>query len=415
MFTNRKSNLLNVSLIVVVILSFPIVYASIDYFKEHTFLFQDKSEADQYKNGDTIRIQIGFVGDIMAHMTQLEAQKINDSTYDFNNNYRWISSYFHANDLMIGNLETTFAGKELGYSAYPQFNTPDDLADALKNAGFDILSTANNHMYDKSTHGLMRTIDILNDRKIPFTGSRKSIEEKKYLIYNVKGVKIGVIAYTYESGRYGDTVTINGLRIKKEDTPLINSFDPHNLSETTELMRNDHERMKKEGAQFFITVIHWGYEYKSYPSEYQVALADSMNKIGVDVIFGSHPHVVQPVDYLYDTLTKQSTFVVYSAGNFISNQRFETLQNYSTEDGLYVEVELQKILKGPVTRSNVTLHPTWVNRYQVEGKYKYEVVPLYPILSSDSLKNTFTPEQIERMEGSFTRTKNLTQKKTSEE
>lgn len=400
----KNKNVGTLAITLLGLLLFSILFASISYTKPAICHFAETNEQIPSPNEDTTRIRIGFVGDIMAHLTQLNAQKQDDSTYDFNNNYVWLTSMFQANDLMIGNLETTFSGKEKGYSAYPMFNTPDALADALKNAGFDILSTANNHMYDRSTHGLLRTMQVLKEQQLLFTGSRSSTEEKRYLIYPVKGVNIGVIAYTYESGRYGDTVTINGLRIKKEDAARINSFNPQNLGETTAEMRKEYQNMLKEGADVVVFIIHWGDEYRIMPSAYQLSLADSLNKIGVDIVFGSHPHVVQPVDYLFDSVRQHTTLVVYSAGNFISNQRYETLENYNTEDGLYVEVTLQKTTANPIFIANASFYPTWVHKYQHEGKNVYEVVPTEYVLAQDSLKNKFTDAQLERMEKSRERT-----------
>lgn len=400
----KIKNVGTLALSVLGLLLFSILFASIAYTKPAICHFATTNEQTTSPEQDTTRIRIGFVGDIMAHLTQLNAQKRNDSTYDFHNNYVWLSAMFQANDLMIGNLETTFSGKEKGYSAYPMFNTPDALAEALKSAGFDILSTANNHMYDRSTYGLLRTMEVLKENQLLFTGSRASKEEKRYLIYPVKGVHVGVIAYTYESGRYGDTITINGLRIKKEDATRINSFNPENLGETTAEMRKEYQNMLQEGADVVVFIIHWGDEYRIKPSAYQLAMADSLNKIGVDIVFGSHPHVVQPVDYLFDSVCHHTTLVVYSAGNFISNQRYETLENYNTEDGLYVEVTLQKTAGTPISIANASFYPTWVNKYQREGRNVYEVVPLDYIMGQDSLINNFTAAQLERMEKSRERT-----------
>jgi len=247
-------------------------------------------------------------------------------------------------------------------------------------------------------------MQVLKENQLLFTGSRSSTAEKRYLIYPVKGVHVGVIAYTYESGRYGDTVTINGLRIKKEDAARINSFNPANLGETTAEMRREYKNMLQEGADVVVFIIHWGDEYRITPSAYQLALADSLNKIGVDIVFGSHPHVVQPVDYLFDSVHHHTTLVVYSAGNFISNQRYETLENYNTEDGLYVEVTLQKTAGTPISIANASFYPTWVNKYQREGRNVYEVVPLDYIMGQDSLINNFTAAQLERMAKSRERT-----------
>lgn len=368
--------------------------------------WNEKVSPEQPVINDTIFLQIGFVGDIMAHLTQVNAQKQEDSTYDFNNNYRWVSPLFRANDIMIGNLETTFAGEEKGYSSYPQFNTPDALAEALQNAGFNIISNANNHMFDQGADGLLRTIDVLRNHQLQVTGSKKTKEEKRYLIYESHRLKIGVISYTYESGREDGFLTINGIRVGKETEPLINSYDTANIIQTVDRMRKDITDMKNDSAEFLITVMHWGSEYKTLPNDYQIALADSMNKLGVDIILGSHPHVVQPIDFIFDSVHHHTTFVAYSAGNFISNQRFETLNNYYTEDGLYLEILLEKIKDSPLRISKIKLNPTWVNKYQTEGRNHYEVVPILQISSDEKAKSQFSEDQLKRMESSLQRTLN---------
>ncbi len=395
---NKKIIVIYLIITVITLLSFHVIQASIAKINSH-------KSALSYTN-DTIQIQIGFVGDIMAHLAQLDAQKTDSGSYNFNDNYRLMRFFFQSNNWMIGNLETTFTGPERGYSAYPLFNTPDPLAEALKNAGFDLLSTANNHMYDQGTDGLMRTMEVLSKNKLLFTGSRKNASEKNYIVYNVNGIKIGVIAYTYETTPdSSEFITINGLKIKKEDQTLINSFNPDKPAETVAKWRSDVTRMKKDSADFLITIIHWGNEYQLKPCGYQVALADSLNKLGIDIIFGSHPHVVQPFDFIYDSVRKHTTFVSYSSGNFISNQRFETLQNYNTEDGLYLEVKIMKIKNQKTQIYHIKPIPTWVNRYPKNGKFGYEVVPLPWILNNPNEKTNYTEEQWMRMTQSLERTR----------
>lgn len=354
---------------------------------------------------DTVRLQLGFVGDIMAHMTQVNAQLQQDGSYDFNENYVWVKPLFEANDLMIGNLETTFAGAEIGYSAYPRFNTPDALAQALANAGFDVLTTANNHMYDTGLSGLLRTIEIVKAQGIIPTGSQKALNETKHHLIVQKGIKLGIAAYTYESGRVRDMITINGIAVSKGDEALINSFDPSDIQGSVERFRTQVAAMRRDSAEVLIFVMHWGEEYQTKPNAYQRALADSLNKLGVDLIFGSHPHVVQPTAYLLDPQRNHTTYVAYSAGNFISNQRFETLQNYNTEDGLYVEVELHKIGNEPVRVRAVREYPTWVRRASEGGKYRYEVVPLVQILADSVALRSFSAAEQERIRQSLQRTR----------
>lgn len=393
----RKKRIIFILILFLGLCSIPIIHASIYTSAKHSAIVNPEN--------DSIVVQIGFVGDIMAHMAQLNAQKLEDGTYDFNNNYKWMAPYFQKNDLMIGNIETTFAGEEQGYSTYPIFNTPDALLDALKNSGFDILSTANNHMYDQGSLGLFRTIQILKSKNILFTGSRENVEDSRYLIRSVKGIKIGFLAYTYETtGDDSIGVTINGLKIKKVDVPFINSFNPSNIEETVLEWKAEIKKIKQEGAQIIVMILHWGNEYQTTPCHYQLALADSLNKMGVDIIFGSHPHVVQPIDFIVDNTNNHVTYVSYSSGNFISNQRYETLENYNTEDGLYTEIQLLKTPNSPVQIYKINPVPLWVNRYSSGEKFKYEVIPLPQIMKNQTVDSTFTPEQMTRMGQSYLRT-----------
>lgn len=393
----RKKRIIFILILVFGLFSISIIHASI-----HT---SAKNSAIVNPENDSIVVQIGFVGDIMAHMAQLNAQKMEDGTYDFNNNYVWMTPYFQKNDLMIGNIETTFAGEKQGYSTYPIFNTPDALLDALKNSGFDILSTANNHMYDQGSVGLFRTIQVLKAKNILFTGSRERETDPRFLIDLVKGIKIGIIGYTYETtGKDTGSVTINGLKIKNGDVPFINSFNPSNIDETVAEWKSEVHKMRQEGAQIVIMIVHWGNEYQTTPCNYQVALADSLNKMGVDIIFGSHPHVVQPIDFILDSMNNHITYISYSSGNFISNQRYETLENYNTEDGLYTEIQILKTAHAPAQIYKINTIPTWVNRFANGEKFRYEVIPLPQIMKNKTVDSTFTPEQMTRMGQSYLRT-----------
>lgn len=371
-------------------------------------LDKQKSETDtlgQAASPDTLQLQIGFVGDIMAHLTQINAQRQEDGSYDFKNNYVWVKPLFEANDLMIGNLETTFAGEALGYSAYPRFNTPDALAQALAYAGFDVLTTANNHMYDTGLRGMLRTIDIVKAQGLIPTGSQKDLNEAKHHIIVRNGIKVGIAAYTYESGRAGNLVTINGIAVSKGDEQLLNSFDPSDIQASVDRFRAMIAAMRRDSAEVLLFVMHWGDEYQTKPNTYQRVLADSLNKLGVDLIFGSHPHVVQPTEYLLDPRRNHTTYVAYSTGNFISNQRFETLDNYNTEDGLYVEVVLHKIGSEPARVRAVREYPTWVRRASVNGRYRYEVVPLEQVLADTAALRSFSASEQERMRQSLKRTR----------
>lgn len=350
-------------------------------------------------------IRISSVGDIMAHQTQLTAQKQADGTYSFDNNFQYMKELFTSSDVMIGNLETTFAGEKKGYSAYPRFNTPDALAGAIKNSVINLVATANNHTYDNGGEAMLRTLDVLHAQGLETFGTQKTVEEKNYVIREVKGVKIGFASYTYESGKNPEGLkTINGITVGKAYEPLLNSFDPYDSAEDLVKMKEVAAKMKADSAEVIVFVVHWGIEYKQKPSDNQILVAKALNEAGVDVIFGSHPHVVQPIDFIVNDSTQHMTFVAYSMGNFISNQRYESMQNYSTEDGLFVGVEIEKEGNGKPVLRQVFYEPTWVNRYKKGDKYYFEVVPARIAKDNKEAYNIFEEAIEKRVQASSART-----------
>jgi poly-gamma-glutamate synthesis protein (capsule biosynthesis protein) len=162
--------------------------------------------------------------------------------------------------------------------------------------------------------------------------------------------------------------------------------------------------MKADSAEFIVFVVHWGIEYKQKPSDNQILVAKALNEAGVDVIFGSHPHVVQPIDFIVNDSTQHMTFVAYSMGNFISNQRYESLQNYNTEDGLFVGVEIEKEGNGKPVLKQVFYEPTWVNRYKKGDKYYFEVVPARIANENKDAYNIFEEAIEKRVQASSART-----------
>lgn len=372
------------------------------------------SPNDTITEDSTIFFTISSVGDIMAHQTQLNAQKQADGSYDFKDNYQYMKPLFESFDLMIANVETTFAGAKKGYSAYPRFNTPDALAEAIKYSGIDVVSTTNNHLFDNGTNAMFRTLDVLRAQGLTTLGTHKDTTEKNYEIIEVKGVKVGLAAYTYESGKKEGLKTINGLVVPESKGNLINSFDPYDSTEDLPKIKATVDAMKKDSAEFIIFVMHWGVEYKSLPNENQLLIAQHLNNCGVDVIFGSHPHVVQPIDFIENDSTGQLTYVAYSMGNFISNQRYETMSNYNTEDGLMTGIVVKKEPNTPPVLEAVFYEPTWVHRYKADGRYNYAVLPANKTLKNPESFKVKDDATLDRVVKSSERTNTLIQKPMNE-
>ena len=261
-----------------------------------------KKEAEENKEEEPtdITFTMAAVGDIMCHNTQYnDAYNKDTDTYDFSYVFDDISLYTKTADICIGNLETTFAGKDVGYSGYPTFNTPDSLAYELKDIGIDVLSTAGNHALDKGFDGLSRTIDILNDADIAHTGTYKTQEEQNtILIKYVKGIKIAFVNFTYGT---------NGIKIPSGKEFCVNLID-------NDLIKEQLDLAKSQKPDIIIACMHWGNEYKTSPNDTQKELSTFLFQNGVDIILGTHPHVLEPMEKQTVTLedgTIKDGFVIY--------------------------------------------------------------------------------------------------------
>lgn len=267
---------------------------------------------------DTTRLSLLFLGDIMQHDSQIaDAYDKTSATYDYRPCFQFIKPYTEPVDLAIGNLEVTLAGQP--YKGYPQFSAPDELLAALKDMGLDVLVTANNHCVDRRKAGLERTVDMLDSFKILHTGTFKNEIEKKQnhpLIILKSGFKLAVLNYTYGT---------NGLPVTKPN--IVNMLD-------TAAMRNDLMTARALKPDAIIVFTHWGAEYQSLPSKSQKEITELCFKHGAQLVIGSHPHVVQPMEWR----KQENQLVVYSLGNFVSGQR----KRY-TDGGALVRVELEKV------------------------------------------------------------------------
>lgn len=303
---------------------------------------------------DTTRLSLLFTGDIMGHDSQIAAAY--DATarkYDYTACFQYIKPFLEAADLTIGNLEVTLAGPP--YKGYPQFSSPDELAVALKDVGFDVLVTANNHSVDRGRQGIERTIEVLDSLAIPHTGTFVGATDRlnNYpLMLTKNGFTIALLNYTFST---------NGIPVPKP--VIVNPLD-------TALIRKDLERAKSLHPDVIITFVHWGVEYESLPRQNQKDITEFCFNHGSDLVIGAHPHVLQPMEWRKE----QNKFVVYSLGNFVSGQR----KRY-TNGGAMAYLDLQKIQYNPdssVTRIDTAGYALqWV--YRSAGvKKEYFVLPV---------------------------------------
>lgn len=372
---NKKSEIIIISAISLC-LFFIMSFLAVNIFKGKVF----EINATKIANDDSSvkNITISAIGDIMAHDDQLKAQFDKDTnTYSFNNNFKYVKPYISNSDLAIGNLETTLAGPKAKYSSFPKFNSPDELADAIKDSGVDIVSTINNHTYDRGSDGVYRTLDVLNSKDIEHVGTQKNDEDENFLIKDVDGVKLGITAYSYGQV-YGSTTALNGLNIDYNDLNNLNIFNSSYVDIAFNEIKDTLDVMNNKESDLQVVILHWGDEYTRQPNEFQKELAKKLCDYGVDIIIGSHPHMVQPIEMIKSDENDNETLVIYSLGNFLSNQRNEILNKKYTEDGVIVNIDINKNLNTGETKiSNVEYIPTWVNKYNTKnGKLTYEIIPL---------------------------------------
>ena len=329
----------------------------------------------------TSTASIGVTGDVLVHGPVIQAAKESDGSYDFTSMYEYIAPYFKEYDLMVANLEVTLGGKAAGpYQGYPAFNCPDSMVDALKSAGVDMMLTANNHSYDTHYDGFIRTQNVLNEKNMAYLGTQLTAEDKDYVVRDINGIKVGMVCYTYETAPTEDgRKTLNGIPLAEKACDLVTSFSYDDLASFYAELETTLKAMETEGAEATIVFIHWGNEYELRPNANQKAIAQKLCDLGVDVIVGGHPHVLQPFTTLTSP-TGEKTYCLYSIGNCLSNQRRESLtdvanENY-TEDGAIFGVEFEKWNDGTVKISAIDLLPTWVYRSESGGRRVYSVIPL---------------------------------------
>lgn len=330
---------------------------------------------------DVITFSVAAVGDIMVHKPQIASQYDSATgTYNYDNNFAYVKKYIGEADLALCNVETTFAGGTP--TGYPSFNAPDALADTLAGVGFDVALTSNNHLYDKGTAGLKRTLQMLREAGLATAGTRLPWE-RDYALVTIKGIQIAIVSYTYETPMAGGKTTINSVVLPDTVEPLVTSFAYETLDEDLLKVQNTIESAREAGADLVICYYHWGEEYQQQPNQWQEYIAEKTVAMGADMIFASHPHVLQKMDLLQNPATGKNVPVYYSMGNFLSNQRRETVDNRYTEQGMIARVEVtyskdQKEIKA-IAMDSIN---TWMEKYTRGGKDIYAIIPL-----DDELEN----------------------------
>lgn len=359
----------------------------IDSTDKQNILNETQNISPEEEAAQDTTFTMAITGDIMCHNTMyIDAYNSSTNEYDFSYMFEDIKFYLQTADIAIGNLETTFAGKKVGYSSYPTFNTPEALAKNLKKIGIDVLSTANNHSLDKGYTGLEKTIETLNEADIAHTGTFTSKDSQEtILMQNVKGVNIAFLSFTYGT---------NGIAIPKGKEYCINLIDEDLILEQLELA-------KQKNPDLICVSMHWGTEYQTTPNSTQKKLADFLLKNGADIILGNHPHVIQPMEKRTVELENGETkegFVIYSLGNFMADQIYKY-----TRDTAIVNLTITKNSEtGKISIDSADYTPIYIYKNTSISKKKFKLLDIESTIEaykagvdnsiSKSTYNTLTTE-----------------------
>lgn len=356
------------------------------------------------------RAEITVVGDLMLHMPIVRSSQ-SGSGYNFDSIFTYVKSYISGADYAVANLETTLSGTDgKDYAGFPDFNSPDAIAASAKNAGFDMLLTGNNQCYNYGFEGLQRTLSVLREQNLAFIGTRDTKEEPRHVVKSIGGVKVGMTSYTFADLSSDGKATLNGHTAGSEDSALINIFDYDDLSTFYTEIENEIATMRAKDADAIVVYLHWGNDYSTSVSDTQRTIAQRLCDLGVDVIAGSHPHMVQSMDLLSSSLDpSRKTLCLYSLGNFLSNLRSDNIGLTSShcEDGLMFNFTLSKYNDGTVRISAVNLYPTWVLVRGEGDNRDFCILPLDQ--NNGNWQGTFnlTDTQLDHAKMSHTRTMEL--------
>lgn len=296
---------------------------------------------------EEIVVSLFTVGDNLIHHTIYEAAYVNQE-YNFLPFYEDIKPLINQYDLKFINQETILGGKEIGLSTYPAFNSPYELGDALVEVGFNLISIANNHTLDRGEKAIINAINYLDQKPVIYSGAVKNENISQVKMFNQKGIKFAFVAYTYGT---------NGISHPQGKEYLANVY-------SNEKARQDILKVRYL-VDVIIVSMHWGDEYQDYPNEVQIKQANYLADLGVDIIIGHHPHVIQPVDVIVND--ERETFVIYSLGNFLSDQK-----GIDRLIGMGVGVDICKKANGKIELKNKTA--TLLYRYK-DGSNTFRIIP----------------------------------------
>ena len=309
----------------------------------------------------TIALKIIAVGDLMCHSPEYQYAEVSADSFDFRPFFKYVKPALHDADICFGNLETVLGGKDEQYSGYPYFNSPDAFLSAVKDAGFTHLTTANNHCLDRGEKGILRTIQQLQNEGIPYVGTAGSqLDKDSIRVFRKNGISFSLLAYSYST---------NGNEVPKGKEYLVSLIDTQKIAEDIIAAKNK--------SDFVILSLHFGDEYKRKQSKWQEAVVEKAIQAGADIIIGSHPHVLEPGKFFRPEKSRlDSGFVIYSLGNFISNQQ----ERYKDASAILLFTIEKNLRTNKFSLKNISYIPTWVYKGPDNGKQVFYIIP-----ESDSL------------------------------
>ncbi|MDU4672094.1 MAG: CapA family protein [Finegoldia magna] len=333
---------------------------------------QSKEKADdnsekpkENKNLEKKEITITCWGDYMNHITQIRQAKA--TNYDFTDSFAVIKDIVGKSDLSIVNLETTIAKGTSDMSGYPEFATHENVIKAFKDTGFDVVSTANNHSYDRRLKGIDHTINTIEKYGLKRTGTFKENESTNPIIVDVKGIKVGFFSYSQMLNGY------EKLMLNSKRSTAVNLINMEQIQKDVDYLNENH-------ADIIMCYMHWGEEYSDYPNAYQKNTFKKLSDMGVDLVIGSHPHTIQKSDMIENNGKK--SYCVYSMGNLVSDQRESYGQYYGVEIGVYSDIKIDKI-GDKTTVKSFENKPYYVDKYTDDVTTRYVVVPVKQVLNSE--------------------------------
>lgn len=362
-------NIFIISLVFFLSLSLFIAYKTDFKFENIDTVSSEKLEknkdADEEKE-DKTQVKILAMGDMIFHQPIVKNYRTGES-YDFTPIFANISEDINGADIAIANFEGS-VNSNRKLSGFPMFNFPKESIYSLKNAGFDILSTANNHALDTGLDGIAETLSHIKESGMESFGTLTQDCEKG-IVVEKNGIKIGLISFTD---------TLNGMdSLMRNKEYSVNTFSQDVAGDIKNL---------KDKSDIVIVYPHWGNEYQHHPSERQIFLKEKLHEYGADIILGSHPHVLQR--YEVEEINNKKLFTIYSMGNALSNQRVENLKKSGVETGALVKLEIEKDNTSGVTiLKSYEVQPTYVNRYRANGRLNYDVIKLQDIRPGGKLSN----------------------------